>query len=205
MRQLVLALYAEGRTDERFLPVIIQRTADRILRQNASTMVDVLEPLPLEADQEASSRAERIYSVARKAAGFHALIVHADADAPNPYAALQQRIEPGRQLVREAEGDCCHELLPIIPVRMTEAWMAADVEAFRQVVGTDLSADQLGFPDQPHEVEAIHNPKHKLELTLNQVFAGQRRRRKARLAQYYEPLVHLGRNPSPVRSRQHPE
>lgn len=189
MKQLVLALYAEGRTDERFLPVIVQRTADWILRQRAFAAVDVLEPLPLKADPEASSRAERIFSVARKAVGFHALIVHADADAPTADDALQDRIEPGRQLVREAEGDVCRDLLPIIPIRMTEAWMMADAEAFRQVVGTDLRADQLGFPDQPHQVEAIQDPKHSLNITLNQIFSRQRRRRKVYLGRYYEPLA----------------
>ena len=69
MRQLVLALYAEGCTDERFLPVIIQRTADRILRQYAIAPVDVLEPLSLKADPESDNRAERILAVARQAYG----------------------------------------------------------------------------------------------------------------------------------------
>lgn len=189
MRQLVVALFAEGRTDERFLPVVIQRTADWILRQRALTLVEVLEPETMEPDSEAGNQAERILSVARKAAGYHALIVHADADAPTREDALAHRIEPGWQLVREAENQICRALLPIIPVRMTEAWMMADVEAFRQVVGTDLPADQLGFPNQPHEVESIQDPKQELGVALNQVFTGQRRRRKVNLGQYYEPLA----------------
>ena len=137
MKQLVLALYAEGRTDERFLPVIIQRTADHILRQRALTVVDVLEPLSLEADTATSNREERILSVAKQAAGFHALVVHFDADAPTANNALQDRFEPGWRLVQESENNVCRDLLPIIPIRMTEAWMIADVEAFRSVVLRD--------------------------------------------------------------------
>jgi hypothetical protein len=189
MKQLVLALYAEGRTDERFLPVIIQRTADHILRQRALTLVDVLEPLSLKADTAASSRKERILSVAKQAAGFHALIVHSDADAPTADDALQDRFELGQRLVQESENNVCRDLLPIIPITMTEAWMMADVEAFREVVGTDLRAEELGFPARPHQVEAIQDPKHELNMVLSQTFAQRRRRKKARLGQYYEPLA----------------
>lgn len=189
MKQLVLALYAEGRADERFLPVIIQRTADRILRQRALAPVDVLEPLSVQAAPEASNRAERILSVARQAAGFHALVVHADADAPAANNALQNRFELGRRLVQESEGDACRDLLPIIPTRMTEAWMMADVEAFREVVGTDLRAEELGFPTRAHQVEAIQDPKQELGMALKQIFSRRRRRKKARLGQYYEPLA----------------
>lgn len=110
MKQLVLALYAEGRTDERFLPVIVQREADWLLRQHALAAVDVLEPLSLEADPEASNRAKRILSVARQAAGFHALIVHADADAPTAGDVLKHRFQPGRRLVQESENDACRYL-----------------------------------------------------------------------------------------------
>ena len=189
MKQLVLALYAEGRTDERFLPVIIQRAADQILRQHALDLVDILEPLSLKADSAVSSHEERILSVAKQAAGFHALIVHADADAPTADNALQDRFEPGRRLVQESENDVCRDLLPIIPIRMTEAWMMADVEVFREVVGTDLTADQLGFPARSHQVEAVRDPKHKLAIALNQIFVRRRRRKKVHLGQYYEPLA----------------
>ena len=189
MKQLALALYAEGRTDERFLPVIVQRTADHILRQRALAQVDILEPWSLKADPGASNHAESILSVARKAYGFHALIVHADADAPAANHALDYRFAPGQQLVRESKGDACRNLLPIIPIRMTEAWMMADFQVFQKVVGTDLEAENLGFPSHPHQVETVHDPKHELRMALQQVFVRRRRRKKARLGQYYEPLA----------------
>ncbi len=189
MKQLVLALYAEGRTDERFLPVIIQRTADRILRQGALAPVDVLEPLSLRPDGGASGREQRVLSVARQAAGVHGLIVHDDANSRTADDALAYRFDPGVRLVQQSEGDVCSDLLPIIPIRMTEAWMMADFEGFRDVVGTDLSAEQLEFPARPLQVEAILDAKHRLQLALNQIFARRRRRKKARLGQYYEPLA----------------
>lgn len=54
MTTLVLALYAEGRTDERFLPIVIQRTAEEILAQRGRTTVYVLEPIVLSGIQNLS-------------------------------------------------------------------------------------------------------------------------------------------------------
>ena len=39
MSVLVVALYAEGSTDDRFLPPIIQRTAERIIAQYGQNIV----------------------------------------------------------------------------------------------------------------------------------------------------------------------
>ena len=45
MKMLLLALYAEGSTDARFLPPIIRRTAERIIAQHGQDFVDVSEPM----------------------------------------------------------------------------------------------------------------------------------------------------------------
>lgn len=189
MKQLVLALYAEGRTDERFLPIIIQRVADRLLRRYAIASVDVLEPLSLKVSPEAGDRAERILSAAKMAYGYNALIIHADADAATTEDALQNRYEPGNRLAQTREGDVCNDLAPLVPIRMTEAWMMADFDAFQDIVGADLSAGDLRFPDKPHQVERIQDPKSKLSMALNEIFSKRRRRKMASLGQYYEPLA----------------
>ena len=45
MNMLVMGLYVEGPTDDRFLPVIIQRAAEKLLLQYARAEVVVLEPI----------------------------------------------------------------------------------------------------------------------------------------------------------------
>jgi hypothetical protein len=50
MSVLVVALYAEGSTDNRFLPPIIQRTAERIIAQDGQGLVDVSEPMIMPKD-----------------------------------------------------------------------------------------------------------------------------------------------------------
>lgn len=47
MTMLVMGLYVEGPTDNRFLPVIIQRTAEHILLQCDRAEVTVLEPISI--------------------------------------------------------------------------------------------------------------------------------------------------------------
>ncbi|MFW6116782.1 MAG: DUF4276 family protein [bacterium] len=191
MRQLTLAIYCEGPTDERFLPIIIQRTGDRIMRKNENALkpVEVLEPLPLRPHSEAQDPAQRILSVARQARGYHALIIHSDADSSTREDALEQRYIPGEHLVEQNQNGVCKNMLPIIPVRMTEAWMMADFDTFQDVVGTDLPFDKLGFPNTTHQVESVEDPKHQLRLALKRVFSARRRRKKVRLGQYYESLA----------------
>ncbi|PDW01714.1 hypothetical protein [Candidatus Viridilinea mediisalina] len=51
MSMLVLALYGEGATDERFLAVIVQRTAQELLLHEGHSIVDVLPPYVVQPDQ----------------------------------------------------------------------------------------------------------------------------------------------------------
>lgn len=192
MTTLALALYAEGRTDERFLPIVIQRTAERILYQRGRKPVDVFGPVVLNHNivRTFKGRAECILEAARRSAGYHALIVHADADHPSPDRAAIERIQPGFDLVHRAKESVCHQLLPIIPVQMTEAWMLADPEALRQVIGTNLETQALGLPAQAHLVESDTNPKQTLNQALQCALAHRpRRRRRIDPGTVYEPLA----------------
>ena len=191
-QQLVLALYAEGRTDERFLPIVIQRTAERLILQKSSRNVDVLEPSVLdgEIDEKYDKRTERVLEAARRAKGYHALIVHADADAPTPKQALQNRILPGMQAARN-RNDTCPLLVPLVPVRMTEAWMLSDPDALKRVVGTNLKPEELGLPASPHQVESVKDPKDLLEQVVQNAWRSRRRRRRLKIGELYEPLAYL--------------
>jgi hypothetical protein len=192
MNSLVLALYAEGRTDERFLPIVIQRTAEQILAQRGSQVVDVPAPTVLEGsmDRKPSRRAERILEAARCAHGYHALIVHADADHPTPERALEERIEPGLDLVRRSQKAVCEQVIPIVPVQMTEAWMLVDSGALCEVIGTNVDAASLGLPQHARQVESDAAPKRTLNRAIQNALAGRpRRRRRLEVGTLYEPLA----------------
>jgi hypothetical protein len=192
MTTLVLGLYAEGRTDERFLPMVIQRTVERILIQRGRFTIDVLEPIVLNHSIDRKGEDQRILEAARRAVGYHALIVHADADAPSPERALNNRFKPGLERVQQAlqaEEQVCDHLAPIIPVQMTEAWMLADPEALRLVIGTNIPARTLGLPTRTRQVEADADPKQTLKQVMQMALAHRpRRRRRVDLGVLYEPL-----------------
>jgi hypothetical protein len=82
MHVLMLGLYAEGRTDERFLPILIRRTTEYMLIQYDRSNIEANEPeiIRINKDRRHMSKADCIRLAAIKAHGYHALIVHSDAD-----------------------------------------------------------------------------------------------------------------------------
>lgn len=175
MRQLVLALYAEGATDERFLPRIIQRTAEHLL---AGYGVDILD---LEVINSSVHRLPTLIgqfeAAAREAKGRHILIVHQDADAPDQESALRERIQPGLDLVHQKPERYQQDIVPLIPVRMVEAWMLADPIALCQVIPGCSSPDELNLPQKPDQVEHISDPKAELKRITSTYQARRRRSR----------------------------
>jgi hypothetical protein len=193
MSTLVLALYVEGNADERFLPIIVQRAAQNILLREGRTAIDVLQPHVVVPDEPPPDRATAILAVARKTAGYHALIIHADADHPSPERALRERVRPGLdriEFAHKAGNAVCGTTIPLVPVQMTEAWMMADAEALRAVIGTRLASDQLGLPGRPHAVESDPDPKQTLRDIVHRALADRpRRRRHVDRADLDEPLA----------------
>jgi hypothetical protein len=192
MTAFVSAIYAEGRTDERFLPTIIQRTAADLLARRGRNLVDVLDPVVLNADPE-DSRADKILSVARRASGYHVLFVHADADRPTADQAYRERINPGVQRVRaalDAGEDVCQTLTPVVPIQMLEAWLLADPDALRTVIGTNMQPTELDIPSTPGQIEGLADPKQQITEIIRRAYAHRaRRRRRFNLGEFYQPLA----------------
>lgn len=193
MPTLVMALYAEGRSDERFLPIIIQRTAVRLLSEHAAHDVDVSEPIVVNPATR-NTRNEAILDVAQQAHGYHLLTVHADADDVTPLRAMRERITPGFQAVAAAQRagqQVCGKLTAIVPVQMTEAWMLADSDALRNIIGAMQTAQHLNLPVRPALVEGIADPKARIREVLAMVQAERTRRRRTqrKIADLYEPLA----------------
>ncbi|MGQ0840617.1 hypothetical protein [Actinokineospora sp.] len=84
------------------------------------------------------------------------IVVHRDADNVK-VDARRAEIECGAQ-VASYQG----ALLPVIPVRMTEAWLLLDEPAIRQVAGNPNGKMQLPLPGI-HEVERRADPKSLLQ------------------------------------------
>ncbi|OLT40730.1 hypothetical protein BJF85_05965 [Saccharomonospora sp. CUA-673] len=87
------------------------------------------------------------------------VIVHRDADNAG-VPARRAEITDGVTEV-SATLTCC----PVIPIRMTEAWLLLDDGAIRRVAGNPKGKSDLGLP-HPREVERIADPKQRLRDAL---------------------------------------
>lgn len=196
MNVLTLGLYAEGRTDERFLPIIIQRTAEDILLAHDRMSIEALEPIIIKKPADISHLDECILHAAQEAYDYHALIVHSDADDRTHQQTLVERFHPGYSLVQQENGRVCRTLLPIIPVRMVEARMLADPDALQTALKVTVSLSNVGVPDKPKLVESEREPKKILDQVIHLAYPHQHRAWKRIKGDLYErlaPLINLNR------------
>jgi hypothetical protein len=197
MRSLTIALYTEGITDRRFLPTIIQKTASAIVFERAHDLIEVQMPYLIndQIDTNGLNSAETILAAARFANNFHILAIHADADTQTRNQALETRFHPGKRLVQEAAETekVCLGVLPVIPVRMTEAWMLADWETVLSEINNDPVAlrtikQATKLPARPRNVESIADPKQILNQAVRMAQEHLRHgRRRIGLGTLYEP------------------
>ncbi len=176
MGTLSLALYCEGETDKRFLPPVIQETSRFILHKYYQVDVEVMPVQIIETEKK--KQHEAILLAAHLAHGYHALVIHADADGPEAEEAKKQRFVPGYNLVRQSPTNVCKDLLPIIPVQAIEAWMLADYELLLNEIGTDLRPVDLKIPINAGQVETISRPKQRLKQAVQIAYAKRTRRQR---------------------------
>ncbi|WP_405135703.1 hypothetical protein [Nocardia sp. NBC_01388] len=98
------------------------------------------------------------------------IVVHRDADNAGSDARRQE-------IARAVESvDCSATTVPVIPVRMTEAWLLLDEQAIRRVAGNPGGRNALGLPS-PRRVESIADPKQLLQECIVQAADCTGRRR----------------------------
>jgi hypothetical protein len=188
-----LALYGEGSTDGRFLSSVIEKTAQRLLQDNhrSDDLQIVLEVKELEEKKE--QRELRMLEAARLSVENHILIVHADADKRGFEKTLQELFQPGYDLIQREQGELCRCLIPVIPVRMIEAWILADYELLLKKIGTKKKAEDLHIPKQVRGIEEIADPKQRLKDAIRLALADRPRRKqesefKERMKSLYEAI-----------------
>ncbi|WP_326640969.1 DUF4276 family protein [Streptosporangium sp. NBC_01755] len=87
------------------------------------------------------------------------VVVHRDSDNVG-HEIRRTEIE---KAVREA--GVVSSVVPVIPVRMTEAWLLLDEDGIRQVAGNPRGRHDLRLP-RVHEVEGVADPKQMLQQCL---------------------------------------
>jgi hypothetical protein len=96
------------------------------------------------------------------------VVVHRDADN----VGSDVRRHEIADALREIDVECC----PIVPVKMTEAWLLLCESEIRYVAGNPRGRGLLGLP-KAHEVERVADPKTLLRAALLAASASTGRRR----------------------------
>jgi hypothetical protein len=148
-RWLVAGLLAEDESDHWFLGPVIQRQLEDFSRQ-ARLPFDVPDLLP-GGCTTIRPEAEVAVAVMDLAADCDVIFVHHDARE-------QARIEQLRGMLTMESG----QVVPVIPVWETEAWIIAD----RMAVGGLRGACADGLPPTPKAAERLRQPKIALDAAL---------------------------------------
>lgn len=190
---LTIAYLTEGPTDQRFLAPVIQRTFDQLVREaNFSIDVEALIYICKSTVAAATSFKELIE-------GYDIVCIHVDADKQPLKEVNDTRYIPVVDALNTVASKT--KFVPVIPVRMTEAWMLADETLLKEELQTSKSYSELGISK---EIEAIADPKKIIVKAIK--IADQSRTKKQRnqlvIGNLYEPfgqevnLTQLERFPS---------
>ena len=185
--QVIIGYTTEGSTDVLFLKSVVQRTFEHI----AFECHGQIEILPVQnIDRLSGDFIEAIIkcSVDADNRGVTVLCVHVDADSENDANALANKINPAFDAICKLDDEnVCKNLVAIVPVHMTEAWMLSDIELLKREIGTNENCRALGLDRPP---ETIRNPKQAIEDAIRIARQGlpKRRRSKLSISDLYSPL-----------------
>lgn len=184
---LLIGYTTEGTTDKRFLEAIITKTFEEIAF-DCSTQIEVYAPLYI-SFAKGNNFVESCNLTARLAfeKGVSVLCIHSDADAKTDVGTFTFKISPAFEAIQDQQDEnICKNLVPIVPVTMSESWMLADKELFKAEINTNLPNTDLGIQTNP---ENIADPKQAIEDALRIAQENQtRRKQKITISDLYQPI-----------------
>ena len=149
MRSFDFGFYGEGGRDYSFLPGVLRRTLEGFLLPEFD-----VQGITIPRYRDGPNDEETIKRLAQDYAGYPLIVIHFDADKRDPAQTRHNRFERGFAKLAQIT-DANRDMLPIIPIRNTEAWLLADFAAFSHICGLKGDAEEFGFPIHAHEVETI--------------------------------------------------
>jgi Domain of unknown function (DUF4276) len=185
-RQVIIGFSTEGSTDFRFLESIIQRTFEDV----AFDCTGQIEVLPVQYIPKTSGTfIELVKNAALEGdkLGISVLCIHTDADAPEDTEVLKNKINPAFSEILASPEVICKNLIAIIPIQMTEAWMLADTELLKSEIGSSKQDSDLKLDRKP---ESIADPKMVIAeaIVIARSNLTKLRRRQLNVGELYQPI-----------------
>jgi hypothetical protein len=188
MSQIFIGYTTEGSSDARFLSSIIERTFIDVAFE-CSRQIEVVTPLIHIKKDNGIEFTEQILKCSQQAFlnGVTAFCVHADADKNTDEGIFISKINPVIKILNAHSENACVNLVPIIPIQMTEAWMLADKQLLKDEIGTEMTDAQLGINRAP---ESIAEPKAVINeaIRIARESLVKRRRRDLNISELYQPI-----------------
>ena len=154
MGELRYLLLCDGPSDEALLPIL-----DWLLETHLPEETSFGEVAPLYSGREERRLAARLSAIPRLYPALDLLFVHRDAER----ASLSHRLAEIAAAIAESEGTPPH--IPLVPVRMMEAWLLLDETAIRHAAYNPNGRMQLNLPPL-RDMEALPDPKEQLNQLL---------------------------------------
>ena len=180
-KQLFISFSGEGPTDYRFLLPIIKRTVDAVIFDCCDFDVEVDEISEIKISKTGKSFSEYVIDATQKALenGSQLLVIHTDSDKETYNERYQHKFIPAYQALKDNNTTDIKafekELIPIIPIRMIEAWMLADPDLLKSEINTQLTNAELKIIGNP---ESIADPKAKISEAIRIAKEKETHRRK---------------------------
>ncbi len=176
-------VYAEGPSDYDFLLPLLDRLLDSLAASLFPGAYEVGGTAGIDAPRGAEGgRAEKIAAAIDDWWGACTLfVIHTDG-AGDPAGARKNCVEPGIEAARSTREEAPFPVAACIPVREIEAWMLADPEAFRTILG------ESSVPVCPADPERELDPKATLHRILKE---GGVRRPPERIHAFFGERVRL--------------
>lgn len=160
MRSLSCVLVREGPSDDWFLPIVLHRALQDMCRDRFPSCGEIQEirSLPKAGNQHPDSV---LAALAEEIGTFDVVLYHHDGA---PRSKSDQVIK--RMCEAWSSAGFREPLVSVVPVRETEAWLLADVEAIRKTLRVH-KLPELGF--DPDRVHSVLDPKKEFEAIVRQV------------------------------------
>lgn len=182
---LQIGYTVEGATDKRFLSNIIRKTFEYVII-NSDRNIEVYEPVYLQ--KKGSNFVEQVKNLAIDYNYFNVICIHCDSDDISPNHVINSKFIPAFNEI-EHHHSACKNIVKIIPVQMTEAWLMADFDLLKKKLGTTLNNSELGLPVRTSLIESLSNPKDIINCAINKASEDMsRRRRRLSISQLYSPI-----------------
>lgn len=146
------SLLCDGSSDQRLIPII-----DWLLNQHASEAMAAQWADVRQLAHVGDGLGRRI-DAALEYFPADLLIVHRDAESASPAARYEE-------IVSAAESRTNVVIVPLVPVRMQEAWLLFDEPAIRTAAGSPSGTGELNLP-RTNRVETEADPKSLLSAAL---------------------------------------